>query len=177
MDLRQVLEAGACAAYAVAHTALTDFADADEDGILEPAQELAKRRYRWLNEAYPRESQAIKSMKSTINASSAHSNIVAGHHSFKVSDDASRFQTPFFDFEDEYIVRTDLFLVSNSCFALLQLLHIVNEAHGGFVATNDFLPRLNVLAAKNMRIRAQLMQNERYQRAQRLIEEREQRNG
>lgn len=37
MDLRQTLEAGACAAYAMANTDPADFADKDEDGILNPS--------------------------------------------------------------------------------------------------------------------------------------------
>src|SRR5208282_798803 len=41
MDLRQALEAGAFAAYAIAHIDATDFADKDEEGILNPTQDLA----------------------------------------------------------------------------------------------------------------------------------------
>jgi hypothetical protein len=63
MDMRQVLEAGACAAYAIAHTDVADFADTDEDGILDPSQDLAKKRYRWLDDNYQKSSQAIKNMK------------------------------------------------------------------------------------------------------------------
>ena len=67
--------------------------------------------------------------------------------------------------------------MSYSGFALLELFHLVNEAHQGYVASDDFLPRLQLLAGKNMGLRAEMMQNERYQRAQQLIELREKRNG
>jgi len=40
MDLRQTLEAGACAAYAIANTDQASF-DMDEDGILNATQNLA----------------------------------------------------------------------------------------------------------------------------------------
>ncbi len=35
MDLRQVLEAGACASYAIANTESADFADVGENGVLD----------------------------------------------------------------------------------------------------------------------------------------------
>src|SRR5580704_10820087 len=52
MNLRQVVEAGACAAYAIANPDHNDFVDTDEHGILDPSQRLAKKRYKWLDENY-----------------------------------------------------------------------------------------------------------------------------
>src|SRR6266850_4929407 len=43
MDLRQVLEAGSCAAYAIANTDPADFADTDEYGLLDPSQDLTRK--------------------------------------------------------------------------------------------------------------------------------------
>lgn len=62
MDLRQVLEAGSCAAYAIANTDQADFADVDELGILDPSQELTKKRYEWLEKNFLAGSRAIKNM-------------------------------------------------------------------------------------------------------------------
>ena len=108
MDLRQVLEAGACAAYAIANINPADFADVDEQGLLNPSQELTRKRYKWLEKKFPHGSQGIKGMKDAINASASHANIVSAHHNFKVAEDWKRFDTPFFDVEDEYFVKTDL---------------------------------------------------------------------
>lgn len=60
MDLRQTLEAGANAAFAIANPNHADFVDADKHGILDPSQELAKKRYAWLDKNYPAGSSAIK---------------------------------------------------------------------------------------------------------------------
>lgn len=43
MDLRQVLEAGACAAYAIANPSQAGFVDVDENGIIDSSQELRKK--------------------------------------------------------------------------------------------------------------------------------------
>jgi hypothetical protein len=42
MNLRQVLEAGASAAFAIANPGPENFVDTDEQGILDPSQKLAK---------------------------------------------------------------------------------------------------------------------------------------
>ena len=53
MNLRQVLEAGASAAFAIANPEPHHFVDTDPFGILDPSQKLTKKRYRWLNDNYP----------------------------------------------------------------------------------------------------------------------------
>jgi hypothetical protein len=63
MNLRQVLEAGASAAFALAHTETHHFADEDEHGLLDPSQALTKKRYRWLDQHYPDKSRWIKDTK------------------------------------------------------------------------------------------------------------------
>jgi hypothetical protein len=82
MDLRQTLEAGACAAYAIANTDPADFADKDQDRILNPTQDLARKRYKWLEQNFSVGSNAIKRIKESINKSAAHSNIADAHLNF-----------------------------------------------------------------------------------------------
>ncbi len=52
MNLRQVLEAGAAAAFAIANPELHHFADTDKQGLLDPSQALTKKRYQWLDQNY-----------------------------------------------------------------------------------------------------------------------------
>lgn len=63
MNLRQVLEAGACAAFAIANPDHEHFVDTDEHGILDPSQKLARKRYAWLKQHYPAGSDAIEDIK------------------------------------------------------------------------------------------------------------------
>jgi hypothetical protein len=77
MNLRQVLEAGAAAAFAIANPGVEHFAETNSNGILDLPQELTKRRYQWLAKHFPAASEAIKRKKELINNSTAHANIVS----------------------------------------------------------------------------------------------------
>ncbi len=72
MNLRQVMEAGAAAAFAIANPEQHHFAETDRQGLLDPTQELTNKRYRWLHENYRDKSDWIKSTKEQINMSAAH---------------------------------------------------------------------------------------------------------
>jgi hypothetical protein len=52
MNLRQVLEAGACAAFAIANPDPAHFASITPAGTLDTSQKLAVA-YKWLNEQFP----------------------------------------------------------------------------------------------------------------------------
>jgi hypothetical protein len=69
MNLRQVLEAGAAAAFAIANPEQDYFVETDEQGLLDPAQDLARKRYKWLQEYYRQKSDWIKATKERINSS------------------------------------------------------------------------------------------------------------
>jgi len=170
MNLRQVLEAGSCAAYAIANPDREGFADIDEKGIIDPSQELAKKRYEWLEDNFKKESDAIKNMKGTINSSTAHSNIVYAHNNFRFDVEQGKFITPFFDIEDDYLVKTDLWQIGNIAIGLMDLFYGVNKKLGVIKFMDDFVPRLKTLETKNYRLKAEMMNSRRYKRAQKLAD-------
>ena len=172
MDLRQTLEAGACAAYAIANTEPADFADKDEDGILNPTQELAKNRYKWLEQNFPDASNAIKKTKENINNSSAHSNIADANRSFNFDAIGRHFDMPFFDFEDHHFVKTDLWLIANVAMGLMQLFFQVNSALNVIVFVDEFEGRMKELITENSRLRSEMMQTDRYRQVTKLVEKR-----
>lgn len=172
MDLRQVLEAGSCAAYAIANTDQADFADVDEQGILDPSQELTKKRYDWLAKNFLKGSQAVKNMKKSINTSTAHSNIVYANNNFRFDGNRGRFETPFFDIEDDYLVKTDLWQIGNIAMGLMDLFYGVNQDRDVIKFKTDFVPHLKKLEAENHRLKAEMIKHERYQRAKKLSENR-----
>lgn len=155
MDLRQALEAGACAAYAIANTDAHDFADS-EDGLLNPSQELAKKRYDWLAQNYPAGSKAIHDIKRSINSSGAHANIVFAHNNFNFNGDDGRFETPFFDFENRFMVETDLWSVANASMGLMDFFWGVNQDRNVIKFRDDFLPRLRVLSEQDRKMRLEI---------------------
>ncbi len=169
MDLRQVLEAGTCAAYAIANPDVAGFADVDKDGIADATQDLTKKRYKWLEDNFKQGSDAIKNMKGAINQSAAHSNIVYAHNNFRFDGEAGKFVTPFFDIEDDYLVKTNLWQIANIIMGLTDLLYGVNKSLGVIKFTDDFIPRLKALEVQNHKLKAEMMATDRYKNAQKLI--------
>jgi len=165
MNLRQALEAGTCAAFAIAHTDHSHFVDTDEYGILDAPQSLAGKRYKWLEENFPNNSNLIKEIKKQINAATAHSNLIYAHNNFQMDEEHNRISTPFFDTEDEHHVKTYLWSLGNVAIILMDLFHKVNETRNVIVFADDFLPRFNALAKKNNALKAEMTSSDRYKQA------------
>jgi hypothetical protein len=162
MVLRQALEAGACAAFAIANPDPAQFVDADESGILDPSQKLAKKRYNWLAENYPEGSSAIKEIKKQINTSDAHANLI---NTFLTDDGAGLFVTPFFDIEDEDYVKTHLWQIGHVALTLLHLFYEINERRNVIKFVGNFWPQIQTLGQKNESLRAEMMASDRVKRA------------
>ena len=166
MNLRQVLEAGSCAAYAIANPNQADFADIDGNGILYPSQKLTKKRYAWLESNFKKGNDPIKNMHDAINSSTAHSNIVYAHNNLRFDGEQKKFITPFFDIEDDYLIKTDLWQIGNIAMGLMDLFYGVNKNLGVIKFTDDFIPRLKALETENHRLKTEIMNTERYKKAQ-----------
>ena len=171
MDLRQVLEAGSCAAYAIANPDRSGFACIDEDGTLNPSKKLENNRYKWMEENFKKGSDAIKRMKETINSSTAHSNIVYACAGFKLDGDQKKFITPFFDTEDSYRIKVDLWQIGNIAIGIMDLFYGINKNLNAIKFVDDFIPRLKLLEAENHRLRAEMMKTDRFKESKALPEE------
>lgn len=125
MNLRQVLEAGAAAAYCIANPNVEDFVDIDALGLMDPSKDLTNKRYEWLDENYAAASSWIKEQKNLINSQTAHANVVSGDRTFLVVGDGDEASTPFFDVEDEAQVRVDLWQIGSAAVRLMLLFHDV----------------------------------------------------
>jgi hypothetical protein len=95
MNLRQTLEAGAAAAFAIAEPEIQHFVDIDEDGILDPSKELTAKRYKWLAVNYPEGSAVIKEKKDLINFTTSHANIVIANQTFRVNESGDAIEALF----------------------------------------------------------------------------------
>ena len=138
LNLRQVLEAGAAAAFAIANPEMHRFVDIDPSGFLDPSKDLAQKRYRWLDLYFPDGSKAIKGKKELINRIMSHANIVTANQTFSVDDTQKNIAAPFFDIEDEYHVQVDLWLISSIGVDLMALLHEVNQTRNAIEFTENF---------------------------------------
>lgn len=164
MNLRQVLEAGANAAYAIANPNDRDFVTQDKNGTLDPSQDLTKDRYKWLDEKYPAGSAAIKNLKKSFNSVSTHSNMVYAHLNFSAKDikQGRGFETPYFDIEDDYHIKTDFWTLGNIALGLMDLFYGVNRDYPLLTFDPSFVKRLHELQDVNHVLKSELMSNERY---------------
>jgi len=165
LNLRQVLEAGAWAAYAMAHEDRDRFCEADADGILHIPKRLKIARDNWLNQNFKIKSDEIKKLKELINESVAHANIVYAFQNFemKPADDPG-FHTPFFDFDDEYKVKNDLWFIANIALGLIDLFYGVNRQYRVFQLVDDFNAKFKQLVNQNNKLKSEMMQHPRFKK-------------
>jgi hypothetical protein len=172
MNLRQVLEAGASAAFAIANPGPENFVDTDDQGILDQSKKLATKRYDWLDKHYPAGSDAIKKAKTTINESTAHANLVFTYNNFRLNEVDGSFDSPFFDVKDEHFVKIDLWMIGNIAVSLLDLFYGVNQSRNVIKLVDDFLPQFDKIARDNKALHIEMTGTERYKRAQQKKESR-----
>jgi hypothetical protein len=168
MDLRQVLEAGTAAAFAMVHPEHEHFVTIDEKGLIDPSPQLVKRRYAWLAKTHPRTSASIKGQKDLINEHMSHANLLSADGTFRVSDSENSFDAPFFDFEDEHFVKIDLWMIGDVAIGLMELFYLVDDERGFITFVDDFLVRLNRLQDATRKLRAEMIATERYKAVQHL---------
>lgn len=177
MDLRQVLESGAAAAFAIAFPEAQHFVDVDALGFLDPKQTLTKKRYDWLAKNYPDASEWIATTKRIINGH-AHANVISGDSTFRIADDNDAFaSTPFFDVEDEYFVKGDLWLASSVAIKVMDLFYDVatDVARAGrsvIEFRDDFQTVIQGLASESNNLLAGIQATKRFRAAKQRAEQR-----
>jgi hypothetical protein len=164
MDLRQVLEAGCLAAYAIANPDPNLFVTEDKNGLLNSSSKLNGIAYKWLDQNHPQSSRNIKQMKEDINETTAHANLVYTGANFEVADDDV--SAPFFDFEDSHAVKTELWRIGNIAINLLYLFYGVNQSVGSIKFVDDFHAQLGGLVSRSNALRAEMMATDRYKEAE-----------
>jgi len=163
LDLRQVLEAGANAAYGLANPNHEDYVTDEKDGTMLAPQSLARKRYDWLEKNYSHASQAIKRQKENINNSCAHSTLIYVFNNFEMgSKEKPSFSMSYFDKDDEYMVKTDLWFLGNTAMGLLDLFFGVNKAAQRIKFVADFQQQLLALEKENHSLKAEMSKHPRY---------------
>ncbi|MEK7228316.1 MAG: hypothetical protein AAB681_03105 [Patescibacteria group bacterium] len=156
MNVRQALEAGLCAAYAIANPEQEGFVLPDENGYLTAPQELIGKRNKWLEENFPKGPDAIKNLKGLINKNTAHANLIYAYQNFDFDKESGKFHTPFFDIEKEHLVKTDLWEIANIAMGLMDLFYGIDKNIGSIKFIDDFIPRLHKLEADNLRLKKEM---------------------
>jgi hypothetical protein len=165
MDLRQALEAGACAAFAIANPDHAHFVDTDKFGVLDPSQKLASKRYKWLDAKHPNASKAIQEGKDQINSSNSHANLLSAYGRSRADEQEGWFSAPFFDVENEYHVKTDLWRIADSALTLLHVFYEVNEERDVIKFVDNFWPIIQQLGQRNEALRQEMRASDRFLKA------------
>jgi len=165
MDLRQTLEAGACAAFAIRNPDPAHFVDVRDDGLLDATQSLTRKRYKWLDDNFPAGSESIKRLKDAINETTAHANLISTANNFSLSDGEDWATAAFFDADDDHLIKTDLWLAANIAIGLADLFYGVAATTKGIVFCDDFEDVLLGFNEANQHLRDQMMSPDRYKQA------------
>ena len=156
-DLRFASENSAWAAFAIGNnSSIKDkekFALVDENGMLNPNDNLKRKMYKWLDEKYPDGSVSLKRYKDQTNALSSHANIVDAYRTFSGLANG-KFATQFFDNSQDRHIKTDLWAVANLVMGALDLFYGVNKDFKIFEFSEDFLERMKILKIENDRLKA-----------------------
>lgn len=163
MNLRQAIEAGAAAAFALANPEDKHFFEW-ENGLIHLPKKLPGKRYEWLDTHHKTLSDAIKAKKDLINQSQTHANVVASHGIFRVDGDQAK--VPFFDIEDAYHVQTDFWLAAAVALDVLKLLREVNTGRNVIEFIDQFDNHLIVLESRIAVLLEEMKATERYQEAE-----------
>ena len=172
MNLRQVLEAAVDAAFAVAHLDdVKDYGYADKHGAIMTPQSFKKRRYAWLAANYKDGSDNLQAKKDAINRYGSHASVVQTMHNFRAQFSAAtpHFGTSFFDAEDAFHVKTDLWRSADIGLAVLDLLYGVNRDFGVLTYADDYLTLFNELSRQHDALGEEIRATERFQETQRKL--------
>ena len=100
-------------------------------------------------------------MKNVINEIDSHANIVTAQQTFKHDLEAGQFNTPYFDYEDEMLVRTDLWQIANVAQGIMDLFYGVNQILGGIKLQDGWCDKFQALANENDRLKTEMLAHER----------------
>lgn len=169
MNLRYVIEAAQWATYAMGNEEQDKFCSKDNNGIISIEDNHEKAMYKWLDDNFKIKADETRRLKKMISGAVAHSNITYAFQNFEMKPfhDAG-FKTTFFDPENDYWIKTDLWFVANTALGLLDLFYGANQRYKIFKLIDDFDSRFKALVDQNNRLKAEMMNTENYKRAQKL---------
>lgn len=164
MNIRQVLEASSWAAYAIANTEKEKFYEEDEYGMMVYPDKLKLQKNKWLEENFTEGSNNIKNYIKHIGGTTAHANIVYAQQNFKFNFKDGRFETPFFDYEDDFRVKTDLWWIANVGYGIMDLFYGINKKLNVIKFSDDFIPRIRELKRINDFLKLEMMESTRFKK-------------
>jgi hypothetical protein len=133
--------------------------------LVKSPQKLTDKRYRWLEQHFKSKSDVVKWKKDLINTNHSHSNIVSSDSIFKIDDTGALADAPFFDREDDYFVKSDLWLASTIALELADWFFGINRGLKVIKFAPDFIDEVQELAKQADALRAEMTATERFKAA------------
>lgn len=173
MNLRHVLESGAWAAYAIANRDSANFYSTAQDGMINVPSKLVGHRNAWLDENFPTESAYIKLHKDKINESIGHASFIYTQTVFDIGDDGLTVEMPYFDKENAFHVRADLWLIAATAIQLIALFYSTNgRFSGGLEFASDFDDRFGLVYSQHHTLQAEIQASTEHKEALARVNER-----
>ena len=88
---------------------------------------------------------------------------MSSHGIFR-ADSSDIIKTPFFDVEDEYVVRVDLQLIGSIALSFMDFLYGVNQGLNVIRFCADFAARVSHLGQENDALLTEMKQTDRFKR-------------
>lgn len=125
------------AAFSLAHTDTQHYFDLQNNRIGD-AQKATLKAYKWLEVTYPAHSNFVRELKADINEQTAHAHVVNSQHNFDfVPGQKAEIITSYFDFEDDELVKLDLWIAAKAGIHAADLILTVQKDFGGFLPSSD----------------------------------------
>lgn len=137
MNLRYFLESTANAAFSLAHTDTQNYFDLQNNRIGD-AQKATLKAYKWLEVTYLAHSDFMRDLKADINEQTAHAHVINSQHNFDfVPGQRAEIITSYFDFDDDELVKLDLWIAAKAGLHAADLILTVQKDFGGFLPSGD----------------------------------------
>lgn len=170
LNLRGFIEASCNTAYSIAKPKYKDFVETDEMGILDPSDDLRKKRYKWLDDNYPDRSSDLRKIKKQVQFNS-HSNLVNTYRNLKHIFEKNKLpktNTLFFDFKDQYLTRKSLWQLSNTGLACLNLIYEINRDYKKITLIDNYEEVHSKIMATNLKFKELFIKTNRYRKADKI---------
>jgi hypothetical protein len=144
MNLRYFLESTANAAFSLANSDTRNYFDLQNNRAGD-AQKATTKAYKWLEATYSAHSNFMRKLKADINEQTAHAHVINSQHNFDfVPGQRAEIITSYFDFEDDELVKLDLWVAAKAGLHAIDLILTAQKDFGGFLPSSDTgdLPQL-----------------------------------
>jgi hypothetical protein len=144
MTLRYFLESTVHAAFSLVHVDTTNYFDTAGGDKHDP-QKASRAAYTWVGANFKKHSEEIKRVKDLINEQTAHANVYNSFHNFHFEGgEKAAILTSYFDFDDDYWLKVDLWECAQAGLVATDLLLAIRGVHGGFIPSRevDKLPQM-----------------------------------